>query len=230
MAIERVTKTDNLVALRHALVSVSNKTGLETFIRNLAAVAPGITFYSTGGTFNALQPIVASLDSASLVAVTDFTGQPEMSGGLVKTLDYRIYLGLLCETYNRDHQQDIERLAGVRFDMTVVNLYPFQRVVTNPKVDIEDARGNIDIGGPAMLRASAKNFLRVMAVCDPSDYQTIVDHLGLHGGASTLQMRKQLAQKVFRTTSEYDAAIAAYLESVSAADLDAPYDVNSESL
>ena len=229
MAIERVTKTDNLVALRHALVSVSNKTGLEAFIRELAAAAPGITFYSTGGTFSVLQPIVASLDSASLVAVTDFTGQPEMRGGLVKTLDYRIYLGLLCETYNRDHQQDIERLAGVRFDMAVVNLYPFQRVVTNPNLDIEDARGNIDIGGPAMLRAAAKNFLRVTAVCDPSDYQMIVDHLRQHAGACTLQMRKQLAQKVFRTTSEYDAAIAAYLEGVTAADLEAPYVVNAES-
>ncbi|TVQ38403.1 MAG: hypothetical protein EA384_09305 [Spirochaetaceae bacterium] len=223
MAIERVNRIDDCVAVRRVLVSVSNKTGLESFVQDLADVSPGVTFYSTGGTYAVLEPLVASLRRASLVPISDYTGQPEMRGGLVKTLDYRIYLGLLAETYNHDHQQDMRRLEAVSFDMTVVNLYPFQRTISSPDVDLEDARGNIDIGGPAMLRAAAKNFLRVLAVSDPQDYEPVCAHLRRNGGASSLQLRKELAQKAFRVTSEYDAAIAAYLECVQDNELHQPY-------
>lgn len=214
MAIERVARADDRVPLRRVLISVSDKSNLERFVRQVAERAPGVTFYSTGGTYSALQPIVDSLAGASLVAVSDYTGQPEMRGGLVKTLDYRIYLGLLSERYNADHQEDLRRLDGVAFDMTVVNLYPFERVVGSGTADLEDARGNIDIGGPAMLRASAKNFLRVLAVCDTADYPSVVDHLERNGGATRLAFRARCAQKVFAATAAYDGAIAAYLGGV----------------
>lgn len=214
MAIERVERTDDRVALQRVLISVSDKGDLEWFARRIAECAPGVTFYSTGGTYAVLVPIVDSLENASLVAVSDYTGQPEMRGGLVKTLDYRIYLGLLSERYNPDHQADLTRLEGVPFDMTVVNLYPFERIVHSADADVEDARGNIDIGGPAMLRASAKNFLRVLAVCDTGDYRAVIDHLAENGGATQLSFRRRYAQKTFAATAAYDRAIAEYLATV----------------
>jgi phosphoribosylaminoimidazolecarboxamide formyltransferase / IMP cyclohydrolase len=211
MAIERVSRIDDEVKIKSALISVSDKTGLKTLVTGLRKVCGTLDIYSTGGTYTALQSIVGGLDSVRLIAVSDYTGQPEMRGGLVKTLDYRIYLGLLSETYNQDHAADISRLNAVPFDLTIVNLYPFASVVAAPDSDIESARGNIDIGGPAMLRASAKNFLRVTAVCDPADYEELIDHVAEHGGATRLGFRRRCAARVFRATAAYDAAVAACL-------------------
>jgi phosphoribosylaminoimidazolecarboxamide formyltransferase/IMP cyclohydrolase len=136
---------------------------------------------------------------------------------LVKTLDFKIYLGLLTETYNEAHQADLQRTQSVPIDMVVVNLYPFRETVARAGVTPEQARGNIDIGGPCMIRASAKNFIRVAAVVDPADYPVILDGLKANSGRMTIEQRFRLAQKAFAHTAEYDRAIADYLGGLDAA-------------
>jgi phosphoribosylaminoimidazolecarboxamide formyltransferase/IMP cyclohydrolase len=133
-----------------------------------------------------------------------------MQGGLVKTLDFKIYLGLLSETYNQAHADDLGRVGGVPIDMVVVNLYPFRETVARAEVTPEQARTNIDIGGPCMVRASAKNFLRVASVTDPEDYDDLLKELADRGGKICFETRFRLACKAFRHTAEYDTAIAAY--------------------
>ncbi len=210
-----VEKIDDRVKIQRVLVSVYDKGGLQTFIPELLRLNPGMTLYSTGGTYRAIAGILGGQASEHLVAVSSYTGQPEMQGGLVKTLDFKIYLGLLSETYNQSHRDDLERTGAVAFDMVVVNLYPFQKTVTDPEGTPERARANIDIGGPCMIRAAAKNYLRVASVVDPRDYESILGELEGSGGCLSLETRFRLAQKTFSYTSEYDTAIAAYLGSCS---------------
>ena len=142
--------------------------------------------------------------------VSDYTGQPEMQGGLVKTLDFKIYLGLLSETYNPAHEADLKRVRGVPIDLVAVNLYPFAQTVARAGATPEEARANIDIGGPCMVRAAAKNFLRVASVTDPADYGRIAAEMKAGGGSLALQTRYELARKAFAHTAAYDTAIAAY--------------------
>lgn len=212
MALNIVEKIDDMVAIKHVLLSVSDKSGLDKFVPELLQQCPGIKLYSTGGTYTALQKILGEERSdESLVAVSDYTGQPEMQGGLVKTLDFKIYLGLLSEAYNEAHQADLRRTEAVAIDMVVVNLYPFRQTVARPDVTIEQARTNIDIGGPCMIRASAKNFLRVASVTDPADYDCVLDELSRNEGQLGLDMRYDLASKAFAHTAEYDVAISSFL-------------------
>jgi phosphoribosylaminoimidazolecarboxamide formyltransferase/IMP cyclohydrolase len=142
---------------------------------------------------------------------------------LVKTLDFRIYLGLLTETYNDAHQEDLKRTRSVPIDMVVVNLYPFQATISKAEVTVEQARGNIDIGGPCMIRASAKNFIRVASVVDPQDYDEIIADMADQDGATTLDLRFRLAQKAFEHTAVYDRAIADFLGSRPLSDVRASY-------
>jgi phosphoribosylaminoimidazolecarboxamide formyltransferase/IMP cyclohydrolase len=213
MAVNVVRKIDDCVPVRNVLLSVSDKTGLSTFVPGLLQVNPRMRFYSTGGTYSAIRDMLGpERASANLVSVSDYTGQPEMQGGLVKTLDFKIYLGLLSETYNDAHRADLARVGGVDFDMVVVNLYPFRETVGRAGATAEDARSNIDIGGPCMVRASAKNYLRVASVTDPADYPGILVALADGRGTLSLEARWDLARKAFRHTAQYDAAIASYLE------------------
>ena len=211
MGINIVEKIDNLVQINHVLLSVSDKSGLETFVPKLLEFNPGIRFFSTGGTYGRIKEILGATAEGCLTQVADYTGQPETQGGLVKTLDFKIYLGLLTETYNPAHQADLKRTNGVPIDMVVVNLYPFQSTVAQADVTVEKARGNIDIGGPCMIRASAKNFIRVASVVDPVDYSTILTELKTHAGSISLDLRLQLAKKAFDHTATYDRAIADFL-------------------
>ena len=213
MSINIVNKIDNLVKVQHVLVSVSDKTDLEHFVPELLDINPEIHFLSTGGTFSKLKEILGTNWKSSLTQVSDYTGQPETQGGLVKTLDFKIYLGLLTETYNDAHQADLQRTSAVPIDMVVVNLYPFQQTIAKQDTTPEMARGNIDIGGPCMIRASAKNHLRVASVVDPADYPAIISCLKNNNGCTTLDERYKLACKAFGHTAEYDAAIAEYLTS-----------------
>lgn len=210
MTITAVDKIDDFVKINRVLISVSDKSGLEAFIPALIGLNPEIRLFSTGGTFQKIKDILGP-DRGRLVQVSDYTGQPETQGGLVKTLDFKIYLGLLTETYNAAHQADLSRTNAVPIDMVVVNLYPFQDTVAKKGVTVESARGNIDIGGPCMIRASAKNFLRVVSVVTPADYGMIIDDMTENGGGLTLKQRFALAQKAFAHTAEYDRAIAEYL-------------------
>jgi phosphoribosylaminoimidazolecarboxamide formyltransferase/IMP cyclohydrolase len=208
-----VSKIDELVEVRRVLVSVSDKRYLDRLIPGLIRVNPGIGVFSTGGTFAAIRDILGEGAGKNLVQVSEYTGQPEMQGGLVKTLDFKIYLGLLSETYNQDHIQDLRRTGAVPIDMVVVNLYPFKQTVAQKDATPERARANIDIGGPCMIRAAAKNFHRVAAVTDPGDYEGVLQEIESNGGCCTLRTRYELAQKAFGHTADYDTAIASYLES-----------------
>ena len=211
MSINVVGKIDAYVALKHVLVSVSDKSGLESFVPRLLDINPELKFFSTGGTYNRLKEILGAKADACLTPVSEYTGQPETQGGLVKTLDFKIYLGLLTETYNNAHQSDLKRTGSVPIDMVVVNLYPFKETITRSGVTVEQARGNIDIGGPCMIRAAAKNFIRVASVVDPADYDKIVSELKASNGKLPLALRYQLAGKAFTHTAVYDRTIADYL-------------------
>ena len=223
MAMNIVDRIDSLVSVRHVLISVSDKGGLDTFIPQLVAINPDIKFFSTGGTYGRIQEILGDAAGSHLSQVSDYTGQPETQGGLVKTLDFKIYLGLLTETYNDSHQDDLKRTGGVPIDMVVVNLYPFKETISKAGVTVEQARGNIDIGGPCMIRASAKNFIRVASVVDPSDYGMITAELESNDGAMTLGLRYRLAQKAFDHTAVYDRTIADYLSANALADVEKCY-------
>lgn len=225
MTINVVERIDEHVKVRHLLVSVSDKRGLEEFIPRLVALNPELRIFSTGGTFAHLETILGPSDGGRLVQVSAYTGQPETQGGLVKTLDFKIYLGLLTETYNEAHRSDLRRTASVPIDMVVVNLYPFRETIARAGVTPEQARGNIDIGGPCMIRAAAKNFIRVAPVVDPSDYGEILAELEARKGASSLALRFRLAQKAFAHTAAYDRAIADYLAGTAAADVRACYNL-----
>lgn len=224
MALNIVRDIDDKVAIKSVLMSVSDKTGLEEFVPALVKACPGVKIYSTGGTYAAVEKILGEKAAETLVKVSDYTGQPEMQGGLVKTLDFKIYLGLLSETYNEAHQQDLARLNATPIDMVVVNLYPFKETVAKADVTPEMARTNIDIGGPCMVRASAKNYLRVASVTDPADYTKIIDDLNENGGALTLASRLELMKKAFLHTAGYDAAIAYYFAEQKAQDVEKIYE------
>jgi len=215
MAVNFVEKTDDAVRVRNVLASVSDKTGLDTFVQGLLKVNSGLKIYSTGGTFDAISK---SLDEKSLgdrlVQVSEYTGQPEMQGGLVKTLDFKIYMGLLSETYNDAHRADMQRAGAEPIDMVIVNLYPFVQTVAKEGVTLEQARANIDIGGPCMVRAAAKNFLRVVSVTDPQDYSMVLSELEKTRGCISLETRFNLARKAFAHTAGYDTAISEYLADI----------------
>jgi phosphoribosylaminoimidazolecarboxamide formyltransferase/IMP cyclohydrolase len=218
-----VEKIDDRVKIERVLVSVYDKGGLDSLIPQLLRINPDIVLYSTGGTYRAIAEILGDAKANRLVAVSEYTGQPEMQGGLVKTLDFKIYLGLLSETYNPAHRQDLERTGAVAIDMVVVNLYPFQDTAARRDVTPELARANIDIGGPCMIRAAAKNYLRVAAVVDPGDYGELIAELDRNEGRLSLDTRFRLAQKTFAYTSEYDSAIAGYLGSCAPAEVRSSY-------
>ncbi len=223
MAINVVDKVDDRVQVKHVLISVSDKSGLEVFIPELVHTVPNIRIFSTGGTFARIAEILGDEADTYLTRVSDYTGQQETQGGLVKTLDFKIYLGLLTETYNDAHQDDLARTAAVPIDMVMVNLYPFKSTIAQDGVTPEQARGNIDIGGPCMIRASAKNFLRVASVVDPNDYETIITEMKQYNGSTSLALRFSLAQKAFAHTASYDQTIAAYLGERSFGVVDACY-------
>ncbi|OGR24899.1 MAG: hypothetical protein A2277_16360 [Desulfobacterales bacterium RIFOXYA12_FULL_46_15] len=208
-----VVAIDDKVKIRTVLASVSDKTGLETFIPGLVEVNPDILILSTGGTYGVIKQILGKKADTCLKQVSDYTGQPETQGGLVKTLDFKIYLGLLTETYNDAHQNDLKRTRALAIDMVVVNLYPFGQTIAKKEVSPEEARGNIDIGGPTMIRAAAKNFIRVASVVDPLSYPAILEKLKAAGGYLMLEDRFGLAKKAFEHTAVYDQTIAGYFAS-----------------
>ena len=213
MSMNVVEKIDDLVKVRHVLASVFDKRGLEGFIPELLRINPEIKLFSTGGTYTKIKEIIGDAAESCLTQVSDYTGQPETQGGLVKTLDFKIYLGLLTETYNDAHNDDIMRTGSVHIDMVIGNLYPFKDTISKPDVTVEAARGNIDIGGPCMIRASAKNYIRVASVVDPSDYGEIISEMEANNGSIPLGLRFRLAQKAFEYTAAYDRTIAEFLGS-----------------
>ncbi len=213
MALNIVEKIDKNVKINNILLSVSDKTGLDYFVSEMVRINPEVRFYSTGGSYKKLSEFSCIKEGSNLISVSEYTGQPEMQGGLVKTLDFKIYMGLLSETYNKDHQDDMTRISAVSFDMVIVNLYPFKETAAKKDITAEQARTNIDIGGPCMLRASAKNYLRVASVCDPADYKDLIDEMNKSAGFISLKTRFRLSGKTFTHTADYDTAIMKYFTS-----------------
>jgi phosphoribosylaminoimidazolecarboxamide formyltransferase / IMP cyclohydrolase len=210
--INRVHRVDDAVSIARVLVSVADKSGLDGLVRGLVAQNDRMVFYATGGTYDALRRV--SGNEGRVRSVSEYTGQPEMQGGLVKTLDFKIYLGLLSETYNDDHAADLARTGAIAFDLVVSSLYPFEKTVAVADVTLEDARANIDIGGVTLVRAAAKNFLRVACLTSPEQYDTFIRATSANGGASTLAQRFSLAREAFVAIADYDRAIATYLAGV----------------
>ena len=183
-----------------ALLSVSDKTGLIDFARALAG--HGVDLVSTGGTAKAIAEAGLKVKD-----VSELTGFPEMMDGRVKTLHPKVHGGLLAIRDNAEHAKSMKDHDIAPIDLLVVNLYPFEATV-NKGAGEEDCIENIDIGGPAMIRAAAKNHDDVAVVVEPADYQAVLDELGAHGGATTLALRKRLAAKAYARTAAYDAAIS----------------------
>ncbi len=192
--------TDHPRRVTRALLSVSDKSGLIDFARALAG--HGIDLVSTGGTAKAIA--AAGLKVSD---VSDLTGFPEMMDGRVKTLHPKVHGGLLAIRDNAEHAQSMKDHGIAPIDLLVVNLYPFEATV-DKGAGFEECIENIDIGGPAMIRAAAKNHDDVAVVIEPQDYQAILDELAANNGATTLALRKRLAAKAYARTAAYDAAIS----------------------
>ena len=192
-----------MAKIQRALLSVSDKTGLVPFAREL--LQAGVQLISTGGTAKALRE--AGLEVTELSV---YTGFPEMLDGRVKTLHPKVHGGLLFIRGNATHEAAVREHGIQPIDLVVVNLYPFEQTVAKPGVGLHEAIENIDIGGPSMLRSAAKNHDSVTVVVDPSDYAEVAQQLREHGETS-LELRRRLAARVFARTAEYDAAIAAHL-------------------
>ena len=194
---------DDLRRIARALLSASDKTGLVAFAQALHA--RGIALVSTGGTHRAL--VEAGLP---VTEVSDLTGYPEMMDGRVKTLHPKIHGGLLAIRENPEHEAAMLAHDIAPIDLLVVNLYPFEAALARG-AGFDECVENIDVGGPAMIRAAAKNHAHVAVVVDPADYARLLEALDRHGGATGLVLRRDLAQKAFARTAVYDAAIANWL-------------------
>ena len=197
-----MNNTNNFVQVKRALISVSDKTGIVEFAQELNSL--GVEILSTGGTYKLLKD-----NQIPAIEVSDYTGFPEMMDGRVKTLHPKIHGGILGR---RGQDDQVMTEHGIQpIDMVVVNLYPFENTVSNPDCSLEDAIENIDIGGPTMVRAAAKNHPFVNIVVNASDYSSILEELKSNNGATCLATRFDLAIKAYEHTAAYDGAIANYL-------------------
>ena len=194
-----------MAKIKRALISVSDKKGLENLAKGLKG--HDIEILSTGGTAKLLRE-----SGIAVTEVSDYTGFPEIMDGRVKTLHPKIHGGLLAVRDNENHMKQIEKLGIGTIDLVVVNLYPFEQTVKKDNVTQEQAIENIDIGGPSMIRSAAKNFKDVAVVVNPGRYESLVNELNENNGELTLETRKKLATEAFKQTSHYDRVISTYFE------------------
>ncbi len=192
------------MTIKQALISVSDKTGVLEFAQGLAA--QGVKLLSTGGTAKMLRDA-----GLTVTEIGDYTGFPEMLDGRVKTLHPKVHGGILARRDLPEHLATIEQHGIPMIDLVCVNLYPFAATIAKPGVTLEDAIENIDIGGPAMVRSSAKNYNGVAIVTDPEDYAPLLAEMKANGGALQLATRFGLAKKAFTHTARYDSMIANWL-------------------
>ncbi|MEK3938251.1 bifunctional phosphoribosylaminoimidazolecarboxamide formyltransferase/IMP cyclohydrolase [Bacillus sp. FSL R5-0431] len=190
------------MTIKRALISVSDKTNLVPFVKELTEL--GVEVISTGGTHKLLQE-----NRIDVIGISEVTGFPEIMDGRLKTLHPNIHGGLLAVRENDEHMAQIEKHGIQPIDLVVVNLYPFKETISKDDVTFEEAIENIDIGGPGMLRAASKNHQDVTVIVDPRDYGTVVQQI--KEGGVPLEKKRELAAKVFRHTAAYDALIADYL-------------------
>ena len=193
--------------ITRAVVSVSDKQGLAEFVKVLADLK--VEILSTGGTAKSLRE-----KGVSVVDVSEYTGFPEMMEGRVKTLHPKVHGGILADRDKPDHMDQMKAQGIKPIDMVVVNLYPFEATVAKPNCTLAEAIENIDIGGPSLIRASAKNNKHVTVVVDPADYAPLAQELKTGKGVISAQTNFRLARKAFEHTHHYDGAIAKYLAGV----------------
>lgn len=189
-----------------ALISLTDKSGIESFASALSQL--DIDLLSTGGTAKKLRDA-----GLSVMDVSEFTGFPEMLDGRVKTLHPKVHGGILNQRENVEHQAQCAEYDLKNIDLIAVNLYEFEKTIADPGCTLATAIENIDIGGPTMLRAAAKNFNDVTVVVDPADYPQVLNEIK-ETGNTTLKTRFRLAAKVFALTSKYDTAISKWLDKV----------------
>lgn len=199
-----MTDNSELRPVRRALISVSDKTGIIEFARELDRL--GVEIISTGGTAKTLRD-----DGLNVRDVSEITGFPEMMDGRVKTLHPRVHGGLLAIRDNADHVAAMRRHGIEPIDLVVVNLYPFAETIKRVGVTRQEAIEQIDIGGPAMIRSAAKNSSDVAVVVSSDQYAVVIDELKEHNGALSLETRNRLAQKAFEQTAQYDLMVSSYL-------------------
>ncbi|MFH1147196.1 MAG: IMP cyclohydrolase [Pseudomonadota bacterium] len=190
--------------ISRAVLSVTDKSGLADFAKGLAGF--GVEILSTGGTARLLKD-----GGVPVVDVSAYTGSPEILGGRVKTLHPKIHGGILYRRDDPEHVGQVNGLGIPPIDMVVVNLYQFSKAVARPDITLDEAIEQIDIGGPTLLRASAKNFRFVTVVCDPGDYTCVLGEMEREKGGTTIETRFMLARKVFELTNSYDGTIVEYL-------------------
>jgi phosphoribosylaminoimidazolecarboxamide formyltransferase/IMP cyclohydrolase len=193
--------------IQRAILSVTNKSGLEEFARRLARL--GVELVSTGGTAKLLRD-----HGIPVKDISELTGFPEMLDGRVKTLHPKVHGGILHMRDKAEHRNAVAEHGILPIDMVVVNLYAFEKTAAKPGVQFEEMVENIDIGGPSMIRSAAKNFRDVAVVTSPQDYHAIAEEMEKNGGGLSLATKWRLAQKAFATTSAYDSAITSTLEQV----------------
>jgi phosphoribosylaminoimidazolecarboxamide formyltransferase/IMP cyclohydrolase len=192
--------------IKRAIISLTDKSGIEEFAAELSQL--GVEILSTGGTAKKLRE-----QGLTVQDVAEFTGFPEMLDGRVKTLHPKVHGGILAQRHNPLHQQQMVDHGLVPIDLIVVNLYAFDKATADPSCTVAHAIENIDIGGPTMLRAAAKNWRDVTVIVDPADYPLVISEIKACGN-TTLKTRFRLACKVFTLTSTYDTAIAKWLNAV----------------
>ncbi len=205
--------------MKRALISVSNKNNITDFAKGLSEL--GIEVISTGGTLKSLQE-----SGVDAIAIDEVTGFPEIMDGRVKTLHPKVHGGLLGKRSNPDHMKQMEENDIQPIDIVVVNLYPFKETLQKAGVSKEEIIENIDIGGPTMLRSAAKNFEDVLVIVDPEDYPRVLEALKVVN--VSLELRQQLAAKVFRHTANYDAMIAGYFAGETGEEFPETYTVTYE--
>jgi phosphoribosylaminoimidazolecarboxamide formyltransferase/IMP cyclohydrolase len=193
------------VKVQRALLSVSDKTGLVDFAKTLAS--HGVELISTGGTCKALREAGLSVKD-----ISEVTGFPEMLDGRVKTLHPVVHGGLLAVRDNPEHMATIQKHGIKPIDLVCINLYPFEATVSKPGVQLHDAIENIDIGGPSMIRSASKNYRSVAVVTSPKRYSQILDEMKSHDGATSLELRQELAVEAFGNTARYDSMISNWLQ------------------
>jgi phosphoribosylaminoimidazolecarboxamide formyltransferase/IMP cyclohydrolase len=196
-----------MAKIERAVVSVSDNGGLAEFVKVLADLK--VEILSTGGTAKSLRD-----QGIKVIDVSEYTGFPEMMEGRVKTLHPKVHGGILADRDKPEHMAQMKQQGIKRIDMVVVNLYPFEATVAKPGCTLAEAIENIDIGGPSLIRASAKNNKHVTVVVDPTDYAPLAKELKENNGVISPQTNFRMAQKAFQHTHHYDGAIAQYLAKV----------------
>ncbi len=196
------------MTIKQALISVSDKTGLVHLARTLCQ--SGISIISTGGTAKLLQQ-----ENIPVVEISDYTGFPEILDGRVKTLHPKVHAGILARNDLPEHAAMMEKIGIADIELVIVNLYPFTRTIAQPDCSLEDAIENIDIGGPAMVRAAAKNYGKVTVITDPADYSLLLNEIAANQGKVSASSRFRFACKAFSHTAAYDSAISNYLTAIS---------------